>query len=385
MIRPLRKKKKCFEIDSVVHYQRENNNEIVILEDSAKSTVFIPPVFNLSKDCKTITVETPNIYYSRLFDSVVFGSNNSILVSNYCLNDKIFLPTNRFHSFVNGSCISFDLDNMKCCFVLNKHSKVIEEGINMFGEASLNYYHWMMDILGRIFYINKYPELKNVPLLVDQEAVSHQTYAEALNFLDDFGHPIVILKPNESYVVKKLHYFSPITFSGVYPLPYNERVNTGNLLKYAKDKNVISFLRHRGLKYAENTSSPVGGKLFIRRNGVQNRLINEDNISSIAKKYGFELFNPGNYSLKQQIAAFRDADIIIGDEGAAFTNSVFASPNAIIAIIIPSKWNNYVFSTIASDAGVRCIYLDASLINENESREHLLDEKYFESFLKSMI
>lgn len=378
------KRKSDYEIDTIKAYCKKNSIDVDILCEIQDREIYIPTVFRGEKRSRVEKVKSPIIYKTVLSNVIVMGSNNTILIDKYCLNDKIELERSVNYDFAIGCCKSFSTEKRKAVFELDRIKPKIAKGINMFGEGSGNYYHWMIDILGRIAYINQFPELKDIPLLVDERALKHSTYLEALRFFDNLNHPIILLEQNKSYLVQELYYFSPCSFAGYMPVAKEKRVKVDSLLGYAKNEDVILHYQNHIADYTKNMKSPVGKRLFIDREGALNsrRLVNEIEAMDIACHYGFEKYNPSNYTLPEQVAAFRDADIVIGDEGAAFTNAIFGGKHTKFVLILPQKWNNCVFSTIAFLSGCQCEYLDAK--ETGNDRDHVIDLQYFEDYLKQL-
>jgi len=83
---------------------------------------------------------------------------------------------------------------------------------------------------------------------------------------------------------------------------------------------------------AEKVPKASFGKLLYisRSSGVASRskrqLINEKDLEEALQKLGFQVLIPDLYSVSEQIAAFRDADFIVGPSGAGLFNAVFCKP-----------------------------------------------------------
>lgn len=85
---------------------------------------------------------------------------------------------------------------------------------------------------------------------------------------------------------------------------------------------------------------PAGGKrLFVLRNGVSTRrLLNQDEVAGVlAARFGFEAVDPGVLTLDEQVAAFRDARIVVGPHGAGLTDLLFAARPAMLVEIFHSE------------------------------------------------
>jgi hypothetical protein len=74
-------------------------------------------------------------------------------------------------------------------------------------------------------------------------------------------------------------------------------------------------------------------KLFVRRRSRDRPLRNEEQVERVLLGRGFSVIEPGRMSLRQQIALFKGASIVVGALGAALTNIAFcASGTRIVAL-----------------------------------------------------
>jgi hypothetical protein len=66
-------------------------------------------------------------------------------------------------------------------------------------------------------------------------------------------------------------------------------------------------------------------RIYIsRRDAGQKRgIVNEDAVCELMERHGFEIITPGDMSVEEQIAAFRNAEIIVGPHGAGLANLVY--------------------------------------------------------------
>ena len=387
---PFLYKKRICEISSVRNYCEKNKIEIKVLKHAEESFVYSPPIYNF-KVGELKSVVSPEVYVAKMSKVIVTGGNDYLVANNLWLNDKIDWSTRSLYDFEIGNTKSIDFEKSKVSILLNRVIHNIPCGINMFGEASLNYYHWMIDILGRIVYINQFEELRDVPLLIDEFSLKYDTFKEALDVFDRYHHPIISISYNKSYCVDDLFYFSPCTFAGIIESKNATTADKTNPLRFYKDANSIKYYRDVGLEYASGSGAYLGDKIIISRNNVSQRLVNEKEIVEVAVKHGFTIYDPIKYSLRDQISIINKAKIVIGDSGAAFTNSIFGSSSTVFAVILPKEWHHHcIFSTIAYLAGCKCIYLSARLLECEEQKKgshyynsHYLDIEYFEDFLKN--
>jgi len=121
-------------------------------------------------------------------------------------------------------------------------------------------------------------------------------------------------------------------------------------------------------------------KIFLsRQNAKYRNLINQDDISKMLKKNGFEVIDPNTMTIFEQIEIFSKAEIIIGPTCSALSNAIFSAEGAKLIEIKPKYQFKY-------ETGFRDRYLElCSLLNINYSfveADPIESEKYDKNILK---
>jgi hypothetical protein len=139
--------------------------------------------------------------------------------------------------------------------------------------------------------------------------------------------------------------------------------------------------------YAGSTGrKSTGPLLYISRNETSMRcLMNEDEIVPGLKDLGFHVMKPGMVSLEDQIAAFREAKVVVAVHGAGLTNIIFCRPGTTLVEIFPEGGvHGSAFLRISSQLGFRYCFVVGKLVangpgRKNPNNSNLTVEK--ESFL----
>jgi capsular polysaccharide biosynthesis protein len=108
---------------------------------------------------------------------------------------------------------------------------------------------------------------------------------------------------------------------------------------------------------AESYSSfSVGTRLFVSRRVASGyrSLSNLGEIERTAQANGFVTFYPEDYSLEEQIGAFANADIVVGEYGSALHNAIFSKAGTKVFAL---NWINDVQSRIGQERRHRVGYL----------------------------
>ncbi|WP_168710138.1 DUF563 domain-containing protein [Massilia sp. Mn16-1_5] len=126
-----------------------------------------------------------------------------------------------------------------------------------------------------------------------------------------------------------------------------------------------------GLSRSLQGKSRYGRKIYIsRRGGVAStrarRCINEDEVCEALVAMGFDVVVPDELSVIGQLAAFANADFIVGPAGAGMFNSVFCAPGTkLIDIESERHWvyaHCNLFSSLGLNFGVFWGRVDPTLV-----------------------
>ncbi|MBM3599283.1 MAG: DUF563 domain-containing protein [Alphaproteobacteria bacterium] len=83
---------------------------------------------------------------------------------------------------------------------------------------------------------------------------------------------------------------------------------------------------------------PARRLLFIGRRGARHRhLINEEDVFDALAPLGFERFDPAHLGFDEQLALFSEARAVVGVQGAALANCMFAAANTPLVILYAGR------------------------------------------------
>jgi capsular polysaccharide biosynthesis protein len=79
-------------------------------------------------------------------------------------------------------------------------------------------------------------------------------------------------------------------------------------------------------------------KLYVtRRKGVARSIINHEEVEAFVRSRGYEIVDPGTLPLREQIALFRGAIVVLGPLGAGLTNTLFMPPGSRVGMLDPGS------------------------------------------------
>ncbi len=95
-------------------------------------------------------------------------------------------------------------------------------------------------------------------------------------------------------------------------------------------------------------------RLYIDRRSSPNRkLVNETQLIATLAGHGFVAIQPENLTLSAQIALFANAEIIVAPHGAALTSILFCRPGTVLIELHMNSWVLWNFRRLAAIIGLR--------------------------------
>jgi len=172
-----------------------------------------------------------------------------------------------------------------------------------------NYYHWMVETVPKIRYLRAFG--------AEQEPVTLLIPADAPPFVDE---TLNLLGWPDSHVVRAQHESYRVSELVVPSFPDRRPAD-------------FKWLREEILQSAPNRVPESGNNVYVSRsNGVERRVVNEDEVMDVLSKFGFERYLLEERSLAENARLFADADVIVGPHGAGLTDILFAGDATLIEL-----------------------------------------------------
>jgi capsular polysaccharide biosynthesis protein len=194
-----------------------------------------------------------------------------------------------------------------------------------------NYSHWLTRNLMKLCAVEKNAAISDLPLLVHEDLKSFQReYIELLGI-----NPDRLIKVPRHAIVACKNVAVPTVFR-----------NQPWMLEG------IVWFRHR-LREHLQSSKKFGKRLFISRedSGIR-KLLNERALFHELEKMDFQCLQLGQMTVREQLAAFAGAEIVVGPHGAGLTNMIYA-PKTAKLVEITSTFIDHIrdFRFIAEQLG----------------------------------
>ena len=191
------------------------------------------------------------------------------------------------------------------------------------GGGNANYFHWLFDVLPRIFLFKKLFNLKQVDKILVPN-IKYRFQYQTLKLLNIKKNQII---NNESYK----HIYGKEVYATSHPAENSEKIST----------TLINFLKKYFLKKIHNIKKKKIKKIYIDRSDSKSQIrdyrsiINEEEIFNYLKKKGFVKVKLAELDFIEQVYLFYYAKCIFGLHGAGFSNLIFCKKNTKIIEVKP--------------------------------------------------
>ena len=203
-------------------------------------------------------------------------------------------------------------------------SKRLESGILINGKFPSNYYHWIINILPKVFLVEKEGAVpKDVPVLVSVSV--RGTPAEEALRLVLAGRREVIFIPDEPHHVLDA-YVVETAVPEIAKLSGSKEFKWDSLggFNFTFMRSYREFFLDSQEKASLGESDFSPSRIYLSRSS-RVRPFNEHAVRTVLGKHGFVSVKIENYSFLEQIRVFAGVEIIVSTTGAQWTGSIFSS------------------------------------------------------------
>jgi capsular polysaccharide biosynthesis protein len=191
----------------------------------------------------------------------------------------------------------------------------------------LIHYHWVLDLLPRLLFLERFDRLRGLPLIV-QRGIT-QAQRESLHILGIRPERIIEFNGGH-WQVEHLYYLSPGLTDNPTPLS-------------------TQWLRERFTRHSTRSR-----RLYVsRKDASVRRIVNEADLVKELAPYGFEVVTLSGMAFADQVQLFNEAQIIVGPHGAGFANAVFMQPGATLIETFSPSYINGCYWALANACGHR--------------------------------
>lgn len=278
---------------------------------------------------------TRTVFRCVLEDAVVSSKSNVVIAGGHALLDLQDDEATRVPLDLAVDPVLFapDADGTAATVAIGRgafDAPPMDAAFTLLGVNDFNYWHWHVEFLPRLLACLDAPGFAGVPILVDRQMPAQALVA--LRFaLDGRPHPLRIVEPGEAVRVRRLwtaamYLYLPLwPRSGVEYAPRTMSVDPDAFVAALSpwERPLRALGPGRGTR-----------RLYLARHASQHRaMANKDEVDAWFAAQGFESVDFGAHSFEDQLRMVRDAEMIVGPNGAALVNSFFAGPGTAIGIL----------------------------------------------------
>jgi capsular polysaccharide biosynthesis protein len=316
-------------------------------------------------------VKVPAITLSLHENVGVCAESSSILVNGKCIIEDIKGIDRKRCDYASGHVL---VHGEKLALVRTSNCEVVKKGIFLGGNGSFNYYHWIIEILPKLEYLQTLGQFDDFPLLVNGQFEKIPSFREALDAVGNKRN-IVFLDKEKTYQVGELLFISAVN-----NCPFNLRGREElDVADFIFRPSSISLLQQKfGACFGVGKVSPSPSlRLFLAR-GNARRDYNQEEIFSLFEEQGFQKVYMETLSLKEQYHLMASAEMVAGPSGAAWTNLLFCRPGTTCISWLAEESSGFsAYSNLASLAGAKMHYLTymvgTKATGEHYRRNYILD------------
>ncbi len=204
--------------------------------------------------------------------------------------------------------------------------------------GSFNYGHWLVDDLPRA---RAWLEL-NAKLGVECTFVL-PSFDEKIDAVRKSSiHATIDALANVAFIDPEL----PCRFRNLFyatPVSFHPRI---------KNPAAIRFLQQSASRPMGDFGRHNGRRIFVARRPPNSRAVtNFDELWAFLQVRGFELVEAEKLDFSAQVRIFQEAAIVVGQMGAAMTNSLFCAPSTTVIYLAPAGWAEPFYLDLAAVGG----------------------------------
>lgn len=308
-------------------------------------------------------------------------------VGLYCFTKAKFSTVGRCFQQENGSLVIEVVENYSGkgdyrAGFLRAHSnqiavfrtaepELITSGILISCFAPSNYYHWMVELLPQLQYVNELADLAHLPIFISSSIKKIPAMKLTLEKSIAQDRKIIYLDDKKLYQSERFYIIS--LPNNLVPNLYLERFSVD--CSYFRSES-LAYVRTLSSSLAQNDTynSAMGKRLFLGRRGILRRY-NQVEIFKLLEPYGFELIFIEDYTFLQQVNIFQHAEYVVGPTGASWVGLLFMTHGSKALCWMASEYGDLAcYAQLAYFSGVELTYI--SYDTEAKKQSDLYFKRY---------
>lgn len=319
---------------AVSKYAEMGNFQKIVVAGAKVTEITEPQFVGFSPDIDPTPrrLIEPEVAILEYENSSVLAGTDFVFQGRYCIHSDLFVPRRDFPMVENfGEARIFPDSGVIVSGIFEPPARM-EAAISLLGQCAGSYAHFMSEVLPKLLIIDERSEYDGIPVLVD--AWIDPALVQILECFNLKRRKILRVVFRRPVLAKRLITVSPTSYT---PPELRDIIEGRPKPKLAPDIHkfstfALSLVRRAGRQVSPNPASWVGEKLYIRRSASMNGrvIVNDANIEACVQRAGFSVIDPVTLTIQEQIAAFRNAKVVIAPVGGSLVNTLFAEPGCKI-------------------------------------------------------
>ncbi|WP_191967129.1 MULTISPECIES: DUF563 domain-containing protein [Haloferax] len=153
----------------------------------------------------------------------------------------------------------------------------------------------------------------------------------------------------------------------------------------------IQWAGERIVSNLPDVDTTFSKRVYISRADASRRRVqNEEEVIDLLESRGFEAYEPGRFSLEEQIKLFAGADIIVGPHGLAYVNLMFCDSDTSVVELFAQDGCDESYFVLANeyDMDYECMVCESIFTGENSraiNNDIVVDVDGLETIVDSLI
>jgi len=209
-----------------------------------------------------------------------------------------------------------------------------------------NWYHWILEVLPRVWLSHLLPQhLADLPILIPERVLRMENHRESLSRIIDLDR-VVPIDTWSLTTVERL-----IWIDGMFDMPHLAPAVAGPIPSRFHREGMRDYRDALLRQDPGHRLDKVPERIFLDR-GEYQRGFNRDEVLDVTRSHGFTPILPHELSFAEQMSIFQGSRFIIGPTGGAWTGLLFAGPDQVGLYWIPDKHaGSGLWSSLAAIGG----------------------------------
>lgn len=326
-----------FELRKMHDYAKETNS--IIFEDIPERVFLRRPnvIGSFSGELKEGYTYCPPAYVSVLENATVFGGSSLVISKEEIILSDEMVDFNSKEIGIKPPFVERRGEN-KVNLKYGKYYSAsrIKEGILLSCDHDYNYFHWLVECLTKLVFVDELGQFKDLPLLI-QKGLDANLEA-ALKLANIHNRKLIYLEPKTAYRVEQLVF--PSALSRILDRYEGSPIFDVDIVLSHKWISKVGKI----LKKDVHTNQKPWRKLFLTRTKGLRLLGNLEELERMLLEQNFEIVVTDSLSFSSQVVLFSQAAMIVAPTGAALTNMLFCPPGTKSIILMSNhEVTNFYF------------------------------------------